>query len=265
MARSRNIKPGFFSNEHLAEVDFATRLLFIGMWTEADREGRLEDRPRRLKMALFPADNVDIEKMLADLDHLGFITRYTVGSFKAIQIVNWAKHQNPHIKEAKSTIPEMPELEHCQVKTGASPVQAPCEHGSFPADSLSLDSGFRIPDSLPPSPAPVVVEDLFPKFWKLYPRKVGKDKAEKAWAKLKVSQELFSLMVTALAKQVLTPDWLKDKGQFIPHPSTWLNGKRWEDEIPDIASNVHPFTPRRQSNEPDFNSSAWAEGLVVTP
>ena len=47
MARSRNIKPGFFSNEHLAELDFATRLLFIGMWTEADREGRRELRDGR--------------------------------------------------------------------------------------------------------------------------------------------------------------------------------------------------------------------------
>lgn len=265
MARSRNIKPGFFSNEHLAEVDFATRLLFIGMWTEADREGRLEDRPRRLKMALFPADNVDIEKMLADLDHLGFITRYTVGSFNAIQIVNWAKHQNPHLKEAKSTIPEMPVTEPCPVKVGASTMQAPDENSSFPADSLSLDSLNLIPDSLSPSPAPVVLEDLFPKFWKLYPRKVGKDKAEKAWAKLKVTPELFDLMVKALGKQVLTPDWIKDKGQFIPHPSTWLNGKRWEDEIPDVASNVHQFAPRRQTNEPDFESTAWAEGLVVSP
>ncbi|WP_343075401.1 hypothetical protein [Pseudomonas sp. AF32] len=265
MARSRNIKPGFFSNEHLAEVDFATRLLFIGLWTEADREGRLEDRPRRLKMALFPADNVDIEKMLADLDHLGFIVRYTIGSFKAIQIVNWSKHQNPHVKEAKSTIPAMPDLERCPVKTGASTVQAPGEYSSFPADSLSLDSGFLIPDSLPPSPAPVVVEDLFPKFWKLYPRKVGKDKAEKAWSKLKVTQELFDLMVAALAKQVLTPDWLKDKGQYIPHPSTWLNGKRWEDEIPDVASNIHPFAPRRQSNEPDFDDKTWAQNLMVSP
>ena len=265
MARSRNIKPGFFSNEHLAEVDFATRLLFIGLWTEADREGRLEDRPRRLKMALFPADNVDIEKMLADLDHLGFITRYTVGSFKAIQIVNWSKHQNPHVKEAKSTIPAMPEIEPCPVKTGASTVQAPDQHSSFPADSLSLDSGFLIPDSLLPSPAPVVSKDLFPKFWKLYPRKVGKDKAEKAWGKLKVTQELFDLMATALAKQVLTPDWLKDKGQYIPHPSTWLNGKRWEDEIPDVASNIHPFAPRRQSNEPDFDDKTWAQNLMVSP
>ncbi|MFI8643863.1 hypothetical protein ACIGJK_03535 [Pseudomonas iridis] len=247
MARSRNIKPGFFSNEHLAEVDFATRLLFIGMWTEADREGRLEDRPRRLKMALFPADNVDIEKMLADLDHLGFIARYTVGSFRAIQIVNWAKHQNPHLKEAKSTIPEMPVVEPCPVKVGASTMQAPDEHGSFPADSLSLDSGFLIPDSLSPSPAPVVSEDLFPKFWKLYPRKVGKDKAEKAWAKLKVTPPLYDLIAKALSKQVLTPEWTKDKGQFIPHPSTWLNGKRWEDEIPDVASNVHQLPVTRHS------------------
>uniref|UniRef100_A0A0N4ZTV0 Phage_rep_O domain-containing protein n=1 Tax=Parastrongyloides trichosuri TaxID=131310 RepID=A0A0N4ZTV0_PARTI len=161
MARSRNIKPGFFSNEHLAELDFATRLLFIGMWTEADREGRLEDRPRRLKMALFPADNVDINRMLDDLDHLGFIKRYTVGDVKAIQVINWAKHQNPHVKEAKSTIPEMPGLEGSQAEPGASTVQAPDSHGSFPADSLSLDSGFRIPDSLTTSSSAPDSAELF--------------------------------------------------------------------------------------------------------
>jgi len=259
MARSRNIKPGFFSNEHLAEVDFATRLLFIGMWTEADREGRLEDRPRRLKMALFPADNVDIEKMLADLDHLGFITRYTVGSFKAIQIVNWSKHQNPHVKEAKSIIPEMPGLEGSCGEHGASPVLAPDKHSSFPADSLSLDSGFLIPDSLTPSQAPVATEALFASFWKLYPRKVGKDKAEKAWAKLKVDQALYDLMVTALAKQVLTPDWVKERGQFIPHPATWLNGKRWQDEIPDVPTNVHPFP---QSRHTGFAERDYTAGLI---
>lgn len=149
MARSRNIKPGFFSNEHLAELDFATRLLFIGMWTEADREGRLEDRPRRLKMALFPADNVDIEFMLRGLESYGFIRRYVTDGCRAIQIVSWAKHQNPHVKEAKSTIPaEVFDTapDWYEESTG----QAPCENSSFPADSLSLDSlssdsGFLIP------------------------------------------------------------------------------------------------------------------------
>ncbi|MFV3014647.1 hypothetical protein ACM9HO_02815, partial [Pseudomonas sp. KHB2.9] len=149
MARSRNIKPGFFSNEHLAELDFATRLLFIGMWTEADREGRLEDRPRRLKMALFPADNVDIEFMLNGLESYGFIRRYVANGCRAIQIVSWAKHQNPHVKEAKSTIPAEV-FESAPDWYEESTGQAPCENSSFPADSLSLDSlssdsGFLIP------------------------------------------------------------------------------------------------------------------------
>ena len=263
MARSRNIKPGFFSNEHLAELDFATRLLFIGMWTEADREGRLEDRPRRLKMALFPADNVDINRMLDDLDHLGFIKRYTVGDVKAIQVINWAKHQNPHVKEAKSTIPEMPGLEGSQGEHHESTVQAPDSHGSFPADSLSLDSGFLIPDSLTPSPAAPDSAELFSRFWKLYPRKVGKDKAEKAWAKIKLTQTLFDEIIAALAKHSVTPGWTKDNGQFIPHASTWLNGKRWEDEVPEVAANVHQLPVRR--NEPDFNDTEWARNLVVRP
>lgn len=261
MARSRNIKPGFFSNEHLAELDFATRLLFIGLWTEADREGRLEDRPRRLKMALFPADNVDIVSMLDDLDHLGFIKRYTVGDLQAIQIINWAKHQNPHMKEAKSVIPEMPVLEASPGKHEESTVQAPDQHSSFPADSLSLDSGFLIPDSLIPSAAPVDAGELFARFWKLYPRKVGKDKAEKAWAKLKLTEALFDTIIKALAKHSLTPGWTKDNGQFIPHASTWINGKRWDDEIPDGKNNVHPFPT--QSRHHGFAERDYTDGLIV--
>ena len=158
MARSRNIKPGFFSNEHLAELDFATRLLFIGMWTEADREGRLEDRPRRLKMALFPADNVDIELMLNGLQNFGFIRRYVANGCRAIQIVNWSKHQNPHVKEAQSAIPAEvfePVQDWYEESTG----QAPCEYGSFPADSLSLDS--LSSDSLIPA-SPIEDQNLLP-------------------------------------------------------------------------------------------------------
>ena len=48
MARARNIKPGFFANENLAECDPLARLLFAGLWCLADREGRLEDRPKRI-------------------------------------------------------------------------------------------------------------------------------------------------------------------------------------------------------------------------
>ena len=142
MARSRNIKPGFFTNENLVELDFATRILFIGLWTEADREGRLEDRPKRLKMALFPADNVDVDQMLSELAASGFIRRYTANGVRAIQVVNWSKHQNPHVKESASTIPA-----ECEHQTSTMQAQEIPERAGLIPDSLSLDSGFLIPDS----------------------------------------------------------------------------------------------------------------------
>lgn len=105
MARSRNIKPGFFTNDGLAELPFEVRLLFIGLWTLADREGRLEDRPKRIRMEIFPGDNVDVDESLCMLEKAGFIVRYVVDGARYIEVVNFSKHQNPHPREAGSTIP----------------------------------------------------------------------------------------------------------------------------------------------------------------
>lgn len=111
MSRSRNIKPGFFQNEDLAELPFEYRILFQGLWCEADREGRLEDRPKRLKAAIFPYDNVDVDAGLASLAAAGFIVRYEAEGKRYIQTLNFVKHQNPHKKEAASVIPAIPGAE----------------------------------------------------------------------------------------------------------------------------------------------------------
>ena len=133
MARARNIKPSFFINEELVELSFATRLLFIGLWTIADRAGRLEDKPKKIKMALFPADDLNIDEALNELQSSGFIKRYSVDEVKYIQILAFEKHQNPHIKEPSSTIP------------------APCEHhASTMLATLIPDSPLPITDSLIP-------------------------------------------------------------------------------------------------------------------
>ncbi|MFC7443290.1 hypothetical protein [Laceyella putida] len=105
MARSRNIKPGFFLNDQLAEVEPLGRLLFAGLWTVADREGRLEDRPKRIKVEVLPYDNCDVDHLLDELHKRNFIKRYEVDGERYIQITNWHKHQNPHCKEKKSIIP----------------------------------------------------------------------------------------------------------------------------------------------------------------
>ena len=133
MSRARNIKPGFFKNELLVELPFEFRLLFVGLWTMADRDGRMEDRPTKIRMELFPADAVDVNAGLQALHDAGFIQRYEVGGKRLIQVAEFAKHQNPHVKEAKSILP-------APDKPGASPVQTPAKAIASPADSLIPDS-----------------------------------------------------------------------------------------------------------------------------
>lgn len=111
MARTRSIKPGFFDNELLGGLPALTRLLFIGLWGQADRAGRLEDRPRRLKKNILGYDDVtteDVDQMLEALNTNGFIIRYQVDDMRYIQVTNFEKHQNPHMKERPSEIPPPP-------------------------------------------------------------------------------------------------------------------------------------------------------------
>lgn len=136
MSRSRNIKPGFFKNEDLAECDPLARILFAGLWCQADREGRMEDRPKRLKAELLPYDDCDIETLLNQLERFGFIVRYERNGNKYLAVPEFKKHQNPHMREPASQIPAP--CEH-----SASTVLASCEHSSGPADSP-----FLIPDSI---------------------------------------------------------------------------------------------------------------------
>lgn len=136
MARSRNIKPGFFKNETLAECLPLARILFAGLWCEADREGRLEDRPRRLKAEYLPYDECDANGLLDELAERGFIVRYQAKGMSLICIPNFSKHQNPHVREPASNLP-------AQDEHSASTVQEPGEHRTGHADS-----SFLIPDSL---------------------------------------------------------------------------------------------------------------------
>ncbi len=104
MARTRLLKPGFFKNELLAELPFEGRLLFQGLWILADREGRLEDRPLRIKAEVFPFDTVKVDDLLAGLAERGFILRYRVEAVAVIQVVKFSEHQTPHPRESLSVL-----------------------------------------------------------------------------------------------------------------------------------------------------------------
>ena len=78
-------------------------------------------------------------------------------------------------------------------------------------------------------------EELFETFWEAYPKKKNKGNAEKWFKSHKPSKELVDTMLKKIEQQKKTKDWLKNEGQFIPYPSTWLNAKAWEDEITQVS------------------------------
>lgn len=79
---------------------------------------------------------------------------------------------------------------------------------------------------------PNLSDTTFAQFWAIYPRRVNKKEAQKAWSQLHPPPELVTEILAALAWQVRQPQWLKDDAAYVPHAATWLRGERWEDEPP---------------------------------
>ncbi|MCD8195923.1 MAG: hypothetical protein LUE24_01905 [Lachnospiraceae bacterium] len=235
MARTRNIKPAFFDNDVLGNLPPLTRLLFIGLWCIADRDGRLEDRPRRIKKTLLGYDDVTTEEtdeMLQQLHDNDFIIRYEVEDVRYIQVTNFTKHQNPPMKEKNSEIPPPP---------GADP-------GSYAETDLTTEGQAPMPDDDEPPEAPEngdgearkrnVQEERFDLFWAAYPnghRKKVQD-AKRAWKKIRPSESLFQQIMQGLDRAKHSQEWANENGRYIPYPASWLNGGCWTDDYREVQS-----------------------------
>lgn len=81
----------------------------------------------------------------------------------------------------------------------------------------------------------------FEAFWLPYPKKAAKDAAARAFAKLAPDEALQAVLVAAVRRQAASEQWRKDGGQFVPNAATWINGRRWEDELPSMADADEPW------------------------
>jgi hypothetical protein len=159
MARARNLKPSFFTDDEIAGLEPLARILFMGLWCLADREGRLHDKPKKIKAEVLPYDDVPVDNLLQGLHDARFIVRYEHDGQHYIQVRQFKKHQKPHIKELASSIPG-PEPNRPQPKPEPVP-EIPEPSGLIvdcglliPSSGLPLpDCGSRTPDPGLPQPA----------------------------------------------------------------------------------------------------------------
>ena len=205
--RARNIKPGFFHNEDLVECEPLTRLLFVGLWCYADREGRFEWRPKKIKLEVLPEDDCNIDKLLNELLEKDLISKYSLNGKDYAYIPTFLKHQKPHVREAVSNLP---------APTKAEPR----------TDLGNGEAQPRRPDSLNPD---IPIKDMQVSPALLFPLKDGTDyplelakisEYEKTYgSKIDVQFELKE----CLQWDIDNPDDRKTEKGILRHINFWLN------------------------------------------
>jgi len=103
-------------------------------------------------------------------------------------------------------------------------------------------------------------EISFEKFWSEYPRKVNKGKTRGIWKKINPNAELLEKILNSLRAYKKTDQWTKDGGQYIPYPTTWLNGGRWEDEL--TVSNTSSSPDQPEPSNPWVNPQPTDESFL---
>ena len=245
MARARNIKPGFYLNDLLAEVEPLGRILFSGLWTIADRSGRLEDRPKKIKAAVLPYDNCDVDKLLNELTKRDFIIRYEVEGVRYIQIINFNKHQNPHKNESHSSIPA-PDMHSTSI------VQVPEEHITNPADFLNPITDSLNPIDIvgqEPDPAPKPEKIPYKEIITYFNRVCGTDfkensKTTRSHIKARWADGFrFNDFETVINKKAR--DWLTDPKQVQYLRPITLFGTKFESYLNQKEAAVKPGDPSK--------------------
>ena len=109
----------------------------------------------------------------------------------------------------------------------------------------------------------------FDKFWDAYPRHVNKQTAKRAFDKLKVDEEMLGKLLEAIESQKQSTQWQENEGQFIPHPATWLNGHRWEDEVRNYKQTgkiktviAQQYTQNSYDGEQEDAEKRWMETMM---
>lgn len=227
--RARNIKPSFFMNEELAELDAGCRLLFIGLWCLADREGLLKYRPKRIWAELFPYNQTFeplvapwLHKLMA-LDFLGFwYDKHD--NVVLIEILNFSKHQRPHQREKASELKPLTD----GLRLGVSKDSPRCpdtgylipDTGYLNTSCPELEESSTEPDAtLSPKPNPLLSIPLNKRntFFDIFQEDVDE------WQDTFPGVDVIASLKKARQWSVDNPNRRKTKSGIRRHLSTWLD------------------------------------------
>jgi hypothetical protein len=253
MPRNRMIKPDFWDDEKLAtQTSRDARLVFIALWNFSDDYGVVKGNAMWLKNHVFPyEDSLSIQKFsgwLSELSSGGWIVPFEHAGEQYFFIRTFEKHQTINRPSAQRN-PQPPEGVSDAIIKGSLTAHGVLDDDSCPKYKRSIKemkTNMR--------------DDDFEKFWTEYPNKKSKQVAKKSWDSLCKEKILppIDTLLFSLSEQKESKAWKKDGGEFVPHPSTWLNQHRWNDEVVPFVAN-EPQPEEYRITTPVFSKAMIAE------
>jgi hypothetical protein len=207
MARIRTIKPEFFTSSDIVSLTPLSRLFYVSLWCEADREGRLAWTPKTLQYRYLPGDKVKIDALAQELSEAGLIRIYEVDGKQYADIPSFAKHQVINNREPQSTFPAF-NGDACVTRESGVKAEGRKE-------GKERKEGTRD-------------ENRFEEFWSAYPKRVAKGQARNFYDQAVTTGTPEDLIISAAKRYSEARAGQDDK--FTKHPAAWLNSQSWLDE-----------------------------------
>jgi hypothetical protein len=249
--RIRTVKPEFWTSEGIAQHDWDTRLLFIGLWSYVDDNGVGRDVEKLIAADLFPLEDdprdtlARVSRGLQRLFEAGQITRYLVDERPYLHISSWNEHQRidrpnkpryPLPDKADIIAAPIPRESVARVATDEASVpeeqrnRGTEEVGTKDSSSTDVD-GPSVEKQKTPSRT-ALLRPGFAEFWDAYPRKTAKADAERKFdlAVRRIGGDPRAAIAVLVAGARRYAEDTTRKPEFTAHPATWLHHGRWEDQ-----------------------------------
>lgn len=244
MPRIRTIKPDFFMSEDIVTLDPLSRLLYIGLWCYVDRDGYMEYRPFSLKIQIMPCEQDQFDACIDALLNRNLVKIYEIDAKKYLFIPTFTEHQNINQREASSNIKNIVVKSiDCEVTCRNMHARAimcktiPTSARIAGKERKGRERKGKEYNNNKKTKAKKE-NNNFEMFWLEYPKKIAKKKALDIFCRINPNHELADKIIFAIKQQKQQEQDLIKHGQFaasFPHPTTWLNQERWNDEVMTIS------------------------------
>lgn len=235
---NRLLRESICTSDSIDSLSWFEEVLFYRLIVNCDDYGRFDGRAAVIKSRLFPLkDNVTVKSIDAAMNKLvsaELVVLYVFEGKPYLYLPTWDRHQTVRAKKSRYPAPDVI-CDHLQ----ANDFICKQMHADVPViQSNPNPNPIRESESNCAPARDVSAKDAaFDAFWEAYPKKVGKAAAKKAFDK--VPKNVWDKLVPSVNIQKQSRQWLKDDGQFIPNPATWLNQGRWDDVVAPSSPSKH--------------------------